>query len=81
MDGPSQLGERLTALFLIGAVMFHPLIIDIFDAGAEVTIFGMPLLFLYLFGGWGALILMMGIAVERRRRRGERRSEPFGEDG
>lgn len=81
MDGPTSWGEWLTALSLIGAVMFHPVIIGIFDAGPETTILGIPLLFLYLFGGWAGLILMMGIAVEWRRRRGERRPQSSGNGG
>jgi hypothetical protein len=39
-------GERLGAVFLLGLVLFDPLLIQIFDGGADVAVFGVPLVFL-----------------------------------
>ena len=52
-------GERETArflaLFVLGVVLFSPLLIAIFDVeGARV--FGVPLLYAYLFASWALLI-------------------------
>lgn len=66
--------ERLIALFVAGAVAFHPLILSVFDAGSGVTVLGIPLLFAYLFGSWLALILLLAAATEYRSR--SRREPP-----
>jgi hypothetical protein len=41
--------EKLAALFLFGVLMFSPPLIAVFDAGAGVTVSGIPLLYIYLF--------------------------------
>ena len=56
-------GDRLIALFLLGAVLWHPLVIGIFDAGAETTILGVPLLFVDLFAVWLMLIVGLRFAL------------------
>lgn len=58
-------GERLGAVFLVGLVLFNPLLIRIFDGGADVAVFGVPLLYLYLFVGWAALIGLMAVVAEQ----------------
>ncbi len=58
-------GERLGAIFLVGLVLFNPLLIQIFDGGADVAVFGVPLLYLYLFVGWAALIGLMAVVAEQ----------------
>jgi len=58
-------GERLGAVFLLGLVLFNPLVLRIFDAGAETTVFGIPLLYLYLFVGWAVLVGLMAVVTER----------------
>ena len=57
--------ERLGAVFLLGLVLFNPLLIRIFNAGADVAVFGVPLLYLYLFVGWAVLIGLMAVVTER----------------
>ena len=81
-----RLGERLIAIFCLGAVLFSPLVIGIFDRGAGVGIFGVPLLYCYLFGGWALLIILLAFVVERSAegRRGARSESPrerSGRDG
>lgn len=58
-------GERLGAVFMLGLVLFNPLLVQIFDGGADVAVFGVPLLYLYLFVGWAVLIGLMAIVTER----------------
>ncbi len=48
---------RFVALFLSGVILFSPLLIAVFDKpGASV--FGIPLLYAYLFASWALLIAM-----------------------
>jgi hypothetical protein len=56
--------ERLVALFLAGWIAFNPPILGLF--GMPVTVFGLPLLYLYLFVGWAGLIALAALIVERR---------------
>src|SRR5512132_3415524 len=72
-----RLGERLIAIFCLGAVLFSPLVVGIFDRGAGVGIFGVPLLYFYLFGGWALLIVLLASVIERSAEaRRVARSEP-----
>jgi hypothetical protein len=48
---------RFVALFILGVILFSPLLIAIFDVrGAYV--FGIPLLYAYLFASWAFLIAL-----------------------
>lgn len=60
--------EKLAALFLLGILMFSPPMMGIFDAGALVTVFGVPLLYFYLFAAWAACIGLAAWIVSRSRR-------------
>ncbi len=79
MDGEDRIGERLGALFLLGAVIFNPLIIDIFDLGAERSLLGIPVLYVYVFAAWGALIALLAAVVELSAPDEERRPPPLPE--
>ncbi len=58
--------DRLVGLFALGLVLFNPPVLWLF-AGA--TLFGWPLLFVYLFCAWAALTAMVALTVERRKMR------------
>ena len=58
--------DRLVGLFALGLVLFNPPVLQLF-AGA--TLFGWPLLFVYLFCAWVALTATVALTVERRRMR------------
>lgn len=58
--------ERLIALFLAGVVLFHPLFIRVFDLGADVFVFGIPVLFVSVFASWAALIAGVALVIEVR---------------
>ena len=57
-------GQRLIALFLFGALLLNYPLFSLF-AGATL-VFGIPLLYLYVFVVWAALIALIAIVVERR---------------
>ena len=63
MLSPERYAERLTALFFLGVVLFNPLVLGIFDAGADSGILGVPTLYLYLFTAWAALIGLLALAT------------------
>jgi hypothetical protein len=59
---PSRTRELLIALFLLGALVFAPPLLIIFNKA--ILILGIPVLYFYLFGAWGALIALVALAVE-----------------
>lgn len=65
MQGSILRGPRLVALFLAGCLLFNYPVLALFDRPAEV--FGLPLLFVYLFAAWFGLIALMTWIIERRR--------------
>lgn len=58
-------GPRLVALFLLGALLFNYPILALFNKSSLV--FGIPLLYAYIFGAWALLIGLMALVVERGR--------------
>jgi len=65
MKDNNRCGERLVALFLLGMVLFNPLVVGIFDLGAGSHLFGIPTLYLYLFVSWAVLIGLIAVVAER----------------
>jgi hypothetical protein len=61
---PQPRNDRLVALFLLGLVLFAPPLVRIF--GIPATIFGIPLLFLYMFLAWAVVVVLIALDVERR---------------
>jgi hypothetical protein len=55
--------QRLVALFVLGCLLFSFPLLALFDTGGMV--FGIPVLFAYLFAVWAGLIALMVLAVER----------------
>ncbi len=66
---PSSTRERLAAAFLLGLLLFMPPLLAV--ASRAVTVAGIPLLYLWLFGGWLALIAVLALVVEVSRDPGE----------
>lgn len=54
-------GERLIALFLLGACLFVPPWLSVFNRPVQVL--GLPLLYVYLFAAWAVLIAMTALIV------------------
>jgi hypothetical protein len=70
MSKPGNTGERLVALFILGAFLFSPPLLSIFNRAAQPL--GVPLLYLYLFLAWALLIVLTALLVERAEEGGER---------
>jgi hypothetical protein len=58
--------DRLIGLFVLGVVLLNPPILSLFGGA---TVFGWPLLYVYLFAVWAGLIATVAVVVERRGRR------------
>ncbi|HEY0846062.1 MAG TPA: hypothetical protein VGE12_11900 [Noviherbaspirillum sp.] len=64
MNKPNVKGQRLIALFLLGNLLFNYPLLALFNR--PDTLFGIPVLFLYVFGAWILLIVLLAVVVERR---------------
>ena len=64
MNKDQSIGERAVATFLVAAIAFSPIFLSIF--AKPVLIFGIPLLYIYLFGAWGLVILAIARNAARR---------------
>jgi hypothetical protein len=62
MNRPRLVAQRLVALFLLGCLLFNFPLLALFNRTGEV--FGIPLLYAYIFGVWLALIALMALATE-----------------
>jgi hypothetical protein len=58
-----QRTARLVALAILGCLLFNYPILALFNRPAMV--FGIPVLYAWIFGAWLALIALMAHAVER----------------
>ncbi len=56
-------GERLVALFILAWLAFHPPILNLFAVNA--TVFGWPVLYLYILAAWAAVIGLTTLIVNR----------------
>lgn len=63
MRRSNETGERLIVLFLLGVFLFNPPLLSIFDVPR--ALFGIPLLYVYLFACWGALLLLVTFIIEK----------------
>jgi hypothetical protein len=61
MARPKRISERLVALFVLGVVLMFPPLLGVFNQ--QLRTFGLPLLYLYLFVAWAALILLTAAVV------------------
>ena len=64
MIGPTLKGQRLVALFLLGCVLFNYPLLALFTGDAQFL--GIPLLYLYAFAAWAAVIGAMALTIERK---------------
>ena len=63
MAKPGRKGERLIGLFLLGCLLFNFPLLALFNVRA--TVFGIPLLYAYLFAAWTLLIGLVTVIMER----------------
>ena len=65
MTPKARKNKRLVGLFLLGCVLFNYPLLSLFNL--KTMIFGVPLLFFYVFTGWAILILLAAIATKIRK--------------
>jgi hypothetical protein len=63
MTRPGINGQRLVAVFLFGCLLLNYPLLYLFNI--EQRLFGIPLLYVYMFAAWGLLITLTAIVVER----------------
>ena len=61
MAPPNRTPERLVALFVLGVVLMVPPMVEVFNR--PVRVLGIPVLYLYVFVAWGALIVLVAATV------------------
>jgi len=66
MTPKARKNKRLVGLFLLGCVLFNYPLLSLFNL--KTMIFGVPLLFFYVFTGWTLLILLAAIVTRTRSR-------------
>lgn len=66
MNKQDRRGEWTIVLALLGAVMFSGAILDGFTLESLDFVLGIPSLYLYLFGAWAVLILLLALVMESR---------------
>ena len=65
MQERERKGQRLIALFIFGCLLFNYPVLSLFNLPADV--FGVPVLYAYLFTAWALLVALMAYVVEARR--------------
>ena len=63
MAKPGRKGERLAGLFLLGCLLFNFPLLALFNVRA--TVFGVPVVYAYLFGAWALVIALVAVIMER----------------
>jgi len=61
MTRDSKINKRLVALFLLGCVLLNFPILSLVNL--EILIFGLPLLYVYIFGVWCLLISLTALVT------------------
>jgi hypothetical protein len=56
-----RVNTRLVVLAVLGFGLFNYPLLSVFDV--DVLVLGVPLVWLYVFGCWTLLILLVGLAV------------------
>ena len=65
MDDRDIKGQRLIALFVLGCLLFNYPLLSLFNVAAVV--FGVPVLYAYIFTAWALLVTLMALVVEAKR--------------
>ena len=62
MPAEARRRDRLIGVAALAAVLLDPPMLGLFSGA---TIFGWPLLYVYLFGAWAVVIVLLAVVVER----------------
>ncbi|CAB1070401.1 hypothetical protein D1AOALGA4SA_910 [Olavius algarvensis Delta 1 endosymbiont] len=63
MTPENRKNKRLVALFLFGFVLLNYPILSLLNI--SISVFGLPLLYIYIFGVWGLLIFLAALVMSR----------------
>ncbi|MCS6945964.1 MAG: hypothetical protein RMK97_11230 [Sutterellaceae bacterium] len=63
MGKPEKHAQHWVALFMLGCLLFNYPILALFNVAG--MIFGIPILYAYIFAAWAALIALMAWLAER----------------
>ena len=63
MAKSSRRGQQLVGLFLLGCLLFNYPLLYLFNA--DHRIFGVPLLYVYVFAAWALLIVLVALVITR----------------
>ena len=66
MSDSGTKAQRFVALCMLGILLFNYPILALFNVSGAV--FGVPVLYAYIFGAWAALIALMAFVAESRDR-------------
>ena len=61
MRHPERKGQRLVALCMLGTLLFNFPLLTLFNVPG--TVFGVPLLYAYIFVAWATMIALMAIVA------------------
>lgn len=64
MQDPERRAHRMIALCMLGCVLFNFPVLALFNVPA--TLFGVPVLYAYIFIAWTLLIALMAWVAEKR---------------
>ena len=62
MNELERKGQRFVALCMLGMVLFNYPVLALFNVSG--SLFGVPILYAYLFIAWTALIALMAVVAE-----------------
>jgi len=65
MNRPSDRGQQLVGVFLLGMLLFNYPVLALFNRAASAL--GIPLLYAYIFFSWALVIALLALVVERSR--------------
>jgi hypothetical protein len=67
MTPDNRKSKRLVALFLFGFVLLNYPILSLLNL--DITVFGIPLVYIYIFGIWSLLIFLSALVMNRSKKR------------
>lgn len=62
MNNFEMKGQRLIALAILGFLVFNYPILALFNRPG--TVFGIPVLYVFIFAAWALLIALMAVVIE-----------------
>jgi len=63
MKQPSVRAQRIVCLFLLSCLLFNYPLLALFNVAA--TVWGVPILYAYLFVAWGVVIALAALVLDR----------------